>query len=119
MPPMFETAELGRSVGREEFEAEEPKLRLELLEAQRRLQKAGVPVIVLLAVADGAGKWLDTRGLDTHAFGPPTDEERERPQWWRFWMRLPPRGRIGIFFGSWYSDPLVERAFGRRLNVSS
>ena len=28
-------------------------------------------------------------------------------------MRLPPRGRIGIFFGSWYSEPLVARAFGR------
>src|SRR5512136_1395476 len=121
-PPMFETAELGRSVGKEEFEAEVPKLRLELLEAQRDLQKAGVPVIVLLAGADGAGKgetvkrvleWLDTRGLDTHAFGPPTDEERERPRWWRYWMRLPPRGRIGIFFGSWYSEPLVERAFSR------
>jgi polyphosphate:AMP phosphotransferase len=119
---MFETAELGRSVGKEDFEAEVPKLRLELLEAQRALQKAGVPVIVLLAGADGAGKgetvsrvleWLDTRGLDTHAFGPPTDEERERPRWWRFWMRLPPRGRIGFFFGSWYSGPLVERAFGR------
>ena len=22
---------------------------------------------------------------------PPTDEERERPRWWRFWMRLPAR----------------------------
>jgi len=122
MPLMFETAELGRTVGREEFEAEEPKVRLELLEAQRELQKAGVPVIVLLAGADGSGKgetvkrvleWLDARGLDTHAFGAPTDEERERPRWWRYWMRLPPRGRIGIFFGSWYSEPLVERAFGR------
>jgi polyphosphate:AMP phosphotransferase len=119
---MFETAELGRSVGKEEFEAEVPKLRLELLEAQRALHEAGVPVIVLLGGADGAGKgetvsrvlgWLDTRGLDTHAFGPPTDEERERPRWWRYWMRLPPRGRIGFFFGSWYSEPLVERAFGR------
>jgi polyphosphate:AMP phosphotransferase len=119
---MFETAELGRSVGKEEFEKEVPKLRLELLEAQRDLQKAGVPVVVLLAGADGSGKgetvkrvleWLDTRGLDTHAFGPLTDEERERPRWWRYWMRLPPRGRIGVFFGSWYSQPLVERAFGR------
>jgi polyphosphate:AMP phosphotransferase len=119
---MFETAELGRSVGKEEFEAEVPKLRLGLLEGQRALQSAGVPVIVLLGGADGAGKgetvsrvleWLDTRGLDTHAFGPPTDEERERPRWWRYWMRLPPRGRIGFFFGSWYSEPLVERAFGR------
>jgi AMP-polyphosphate phosphotransferase len=119
---MFEAAELGRSVGKEEFEAEVPKLRLGLLEAQRELQKAGVPVILLLAGADGAGKgetvkrvleWLDARGLDTHAFGSPTDEERERPRWWRYWMRLPPRGRMGIFFGSWYSEPLVERAFGR------
>ena len=121
-PPMFETAEIGRTVSREEYEAEESKLRLDLLEAQRALQKAGVPVVLLLAGADGAGKgetvkklleWLDARGLDTHAFGPPTDEERERPRWWRYWMSLPPRGRIGIFFGSWYSDPLVDRAFGR------
>ncbi len=119
---MFETAELGARVGKKEFEAEVETLRLELLEAQRALQKAGVPVILLLAGADGAGKgetakrlleWLDTRGLDTHAFGPPTDEERERPLRWRYWMRLPRRGRIGIFFGSWYSEPLVERAFGR------
>ncbi len=119
---MFETAELGRTISREEFEAEEPRLRLDLLEAQRALQKAGVPVILLLAGADGAGKgetvkrlleWLDARGVGTHAFGEPTDEERERPRWWRYWMRLPPRGRVGIFFGSWYTEPLVERAFGR------
>jgi polyphosphate:AMP phosphotransferase len=119
---MFETAELGRTLSREEFEAEEPQLRLDLLEAQRALARAGVPVILLLAGADGAGKgetvkrlleWLDARGLDSHAFGAATDEERERPRWWRYWMRLPPRGRIGIFFGSWYSEPLVERASGR------
>jgi len=122
IPPVFEAAELGRRVGKKEFENAVETLRLELLEAQRALQKARVPVILLLAGADGAGKgetvkrlleWLDTRGLDTHAFGPPTDEERERPLWWRYWMRLPRRGRIGIFFGSWYSEPLVERAFGR------
>jgi polyphosphate:AMP phosphotransferase len=119
---MFETAELGRTVSREQFEAEEPKIRLGLLEAQRALQKAGVPVILLFAGADGAGKgetvkrlleWLDARGLDTNAFVEPTGEELERPRWWRYWMRLPPRGRIGIFFGSWYTEPLVERAFGR------
>lgn len=121
-PPVFEAAELGHRVGKKEFEKEVETLRLELLEAQRALQKAGISVVFLLAGADGAGKgetvkrlleWLDTRGLDSHAFGPPTDEERERPPWWRYWMRLPPRGRIGIFFGSWYSEPLVERALGR------
>ncbi len=28
---------------------------------------------------------------------------------WRFWRALPPKGKIGIFFGSWYTDPIVER----------
>ena len=37
IPSMFETAELGRSVSKEQFEQEVPKLRLELLEAQRAL----------------------------------------------------------------------------------
>ena len=41
---------------KKEFETEVETLRLELLEAQRALQKAGVPVILLLAGADGAGK---------------------------------------------------------------
>ena len=36
---MFETAELGRTVGKEEFEAEVPKLRLELLEAEKEVSR--------------------------------------------------------------------------------
>ena len=25
---------------------------------------------------------------------------------WRYWRVLPPKGKIGIFFRSWYSDPI-------------
>jgi polyphosphate:AMP phosphotransferase len=32
---------------------------------------------------------------------------------WRFWRILPPKGRIGIFDGSWYTWPVLERASGR------
>lgn len=32
---------------------------------------------------------------------------------WRFWRRLPAKGRMGIFLGSWYTEPIVERTFGR------
>ena len=32
---------------------------------------------------------------------------------WRFWRALPPKGRIGIFFGSWYTQPIVERVIGK------
>jgi polyphosphate:AMP phosphotransferase len=71
---------------------------------------------------DGAGKgetvnvlneWMDPRHIHTVAFGPPTEEEQQRPRMWRYWMALPPRGRIGIMFGSWYTDPIVNRVYGR------
>ena len=65
---------------------------------------------------DGAGRsetvnllseWMDPRHIQVHGFGPPTDEERQRPYMWRFWRVLPPKGKIGVFFGSWYTD-MVE-----------
>ena len=115
---MFEAVELDRRVSKKEFETQVVTLRTELLDAQRLARRAGVPVIVVIAGADGAGKgdtvrrlleWLDPRGVDAHAFGPLTEEERDRPPYWRFWRSLPPRGRLGIFFGSWYTDPLIRR----------
>jgi polyphosphate:AMP phosphotransferase len=32
---------------------------------------------------------------------------------WRYWRALPPKGRIGIFAGSWYSDPIRKRINGK------
>jgi len=45
--------------------------------------------------------------------GAPSDEERERPQMWRFWRALPPKGKIGVFFDSWYTAPIVQRVLGK------
>jgi polyphosphate:AMP phosphotransferase len=124
---MFETAELNRKISKEEFDAEEPKLRTALLAAQERLKEADFSVILVIGGVDGAGKgetvnllheWMDARWMDTHAFGPPSDEERERPPYWRFWRVLPARGRMGVFFGSWYTDPIVQRAFGEIKKVA-
>ncbi|MBI3982057.1 MAG: polyphosphate:AMP phosphotransferase [Gemmatimonadetes bacterium] len=118
---MFETAELNRKISKEVYDAEEPKLRTALLEAQERLKGAKFSVIVVIGGVDGAGKgetinalheWMDARYFDTHAFAAPSDEERERPPSWRFWRVLPAKGRVGIFFGSWYTDPILNRVFG-------
>jgi len=108
---MFEAAELGQSVSKDEYREREPVLRGELLDAQNRLRaSAAFPVIVVFAGVDGAGKgqtvnllntWMDPRWLVTRAFGEPSDEEQERPEYWRFWRALPPRGRIGLFLSSW------------------
>ena len=70
---------------------------------------------------DGAGKgetlnvlheWMDPRHIVTTAFGEMSDEERERPPMWRYWRALPPKGRIGILFGAWHSNPILDRVAG-------
>lgn len=115
---MFETAEVGRSVSKEQFAVQAEQLQVQLLAAQRELERAGFPVIILVSGVEGAGKgsvvnrlhrWLDTRQIVTTTFWDETDEERERPRYWRFWRALPRRGRIGILFGSWYTMPIIAR----------
>jgi AMP-polyphosphate phosphotransferase len=119
---MFEAAELGRKLSKDAYKKRVPTLRAALLDAQQRLRAAPFPVIAVFAGVDGAGKgetvnllneWMDPRWIVTRAFGEPSDEERERPEQWRFWRELPPRGRIGLFLSSWYSRPVVDRAYRR------
>jgi polyphosphate:AMP phosphotransferase len=116
---MFESAELGHKVSKSEYARREPKLREALLKAQYDLlADAKFPVILIIGGVDGAGKgetvnllneWMDPRHIVTQAFAEPTDEERERPPMWRYWRSLPPKGKIGILFGSWYTEPIVQR----------
>ena len=104
------------------FRKRERKLRARLLAQQFALHGTGRSFVVIVAGVEGAGKgqvvdrlceWLDTRALEVHAFWDETDEERDRPWWWRFWRVLPPRGSGAVFFGSWYTRPIIDRAFGR------
>ncbi|MCW8916013.1 MAG: polyphosphate:AMP phosphotransferase [Magnetovibrio sp.] len=113
---MFEAAELGHKVSKATYKTEVPKLREQLLDAQFELgEKKPFPVVIIVSGVDGAGKgeavntlnfWMDPRNIHAHALGDPTDEELERPAMWRYWRKLPPKGAIGFFFGSWYSHPM-------------
>ena len=119
---MFESAELGHKITKETWDKELPPLREALLDAQFDLKAAPFPVIILVGGVDGAGKsetvnalneWMDPRHIQTHGLADPSDEERERPHMWRYWRMLPPKGKIGIFDGSWYTWPILERTSGR------
>lgn len=119
---MFEVAELGHKVSKQEYQEQVPELRVQLLQAQLELSKHDFPVIVLISGVDGSGKggtvnllneWLDPRFVRSFAFGEPTDEEKQRPEFWRFWRDLPPKGRVGLYVGSWYSRPLSQRVYGQ------
>jgi len=52
---------------------------------------------------------MDPRWLKCRAFDEPTQDELERPEYWRFWRELPRRGHIGILTSTWYSRPLIDR----------
>ena len=118
---MFRTAELGQAVPKSEYNQREPILRQALLEVQANLRVSSrFPVIILFAGVDGGGKgdtvnllneWMDPRWLRTRAYDDPSDEERERPEYWRFWRDLPPKGQIGLFLSSWYSQPILRRVY--------
>ena len=118
---MFESAELGRTLSKDDYKKLVPTLRTELLDAQQRLRTASLPVIVVFGGVDGAGKgetvnilnaWMDPRWIVTRAYGALSDDERERPEFWRYWRDLPPRGRVGLFLSAWYSRPLLDRVYG-------
>ncbi len=119
---MFETAELGRAISRKDFRKSSDAMRQDLLELQDELRKSRkFQVILVFAGVDGGGKgetvsllneWMDPRWLITRAYDEATDDEHQRPEFWRYWRDLPPRGRVGMFLSAWYSRPVVEHAHG-------
>src|SRR5689334_14539494 len=116
---MFESAELGHKIDKAMYDREVPQLREALLNAQFELTENGkFPVIIVIGGVDGAGKgetvnllneWMDPRHIRTYAFPEPSEEERERPRMWRYWRALPPKGKLGILFGAWHTEPIIKR----------
>ena len=118
---MFEIAELGRKVDKKTFREEEPPLRQELLELQQELRRLDhIQVIMVFGGVEGGGKsatinllneWMDSRWLATDSFDDPAENELERPEFWRYWRALPPRGRIGLFISSWYHSVTLDKVY--------
>ncbi|WP_462378862.1 polyphosphate:AMP phosphotransferase [Pseudomonas sp. Marseille-QA0892] len=119
---MFEAAEIGHRIDKKTYEKSLPALREALLSAQHALYaQARFPVIILINGIEGAGKgetvkllneWMDPRLIQVETFDIKTDEERARPPAWRYWRRLPAKGRVGVLFGNWYSQMLQNRVHG-------
>jgi PPK2 family polyphosphate:nucleotide phosphotransferase len=75
-------------------------------------------VLVILQAMDAAGKdgtikhvmsGLNPQGVQVHSFKKPSDEELDHNFLWRNMVRLPERGRIGIFNRSYYEEALVVK----------
>jgi len=119
----YAEAESDPQISKEEAKPQIDALRTALLKAQyARLEKADQSLLIVVAGLDGVGKgstinllneWMDPRHIETLAFGKPSREEQQYPFLWRYWRRLPAKGRTGIVFGSWYG-PLFEELIQKK-----
>ncbi|MFF7708773.1 polyphosphate:AMP phosphotransferase [Pseudomonas sp. NPDC007930] len=120
---MFESAEIGHAIDDREYDKQVPALREALLDVQYELkQQQRFQVIVLINGIEGAGKgetvkllneWMDPRLIEVRTFDRPSDEELAHPPAWRYWRQLPAKGRMGVFFGNWYSQMIQNRVHGK------
>src|SRR5688572_27364549 len=98
------------------FERTLPALRDDLLDLQLKLhtsKSCAVAVIIVGTPAAGRSEtvnelleWLDPKHIGVHALGEADREDRRRPSLWRYWQKLPARGRMTLFFAGWYGDYL-------------
>lgn len=115
---MLEKVDLSRELPKPEYKSVMNGLKNRLGELQRKAYDLGIPVVIVFEGWDAAGKGtminrllisMDPRGFKVHPTNPPNEEELLRPFLWRFWIKTPERGRVGIFDRSWYGRVLVAR----------
>ena len=119
---MFDAIETDQKLSKSDYEAQLLDLRVGLINAQYDLRHADFPVIIVISGNDRLGcnallhtlhDVMDARYMRTNALGEPTEEELERPRFWRYWTTLPRQGRIGIFLGGWPLNAISDRVHQR------
>jgi PPK2 family polyphosphate:nucleotide phosphotransferase len=117
--PVKEFRELETTEARQEARAIMERTLRELAEAQELLYADNrYAVLVIFQAMDAAGKdgtikhvmsGVNPQGCQVFSFKRPSTEELDHNFLWRCMVRLPERGRIGIFNRSYYEDVLVVK----------
>lgn len=115
---MLEKLDLTKALEKDEYKEKMLKLTLQIGKLQRECKELGIPIMIAFEGYDAAGKGvqiselikaLDPRGFEVHAVKTETKEERMHPFLWRFWTKMPAKGRIAIYDSSWYRKVLIDR----------
>ena len=119
---MLENLDLKKSLNKADYQAQIKNLMLELRSLQKACWQQKLPVIVAIEgwAAAGKGKlvktiidYMDPRGFTVHPILSQSQEAENYPFLWRFWQKLPPKGKIAFFYHSWYTHVLEDRLFER------
>lgn len=115
---MLEQIDLTRKLDRATYRTVMQPLKFEMYEIGRAVHDSKTPVIVILEGWGTSGKGraiseltarLDPRGFRVYPINPPSTREMRYPWLHRFWLKMPARGEIAIFHGSWYRRVLIDR----------
>lgn len=123
----FDLEQTANEISKEEYAAAVPRMRVDLVNAQYDLQSADFAVLINLVGDDRQGceeivdllhEWMDGRYIRNRFFGEHSEAARQRPYFWRYWRELPPRGRVGLFFGD-FAWRLIESRFRDQFDEAS
>ena len=115
---MLEKLDLTKEMSKEDYRDRMEVLEAELGRLQRQCRNLGIPVMIAFEGYPAAGKGvqigalihaLDPRGFEVHPVKREKEEERMRPFMWRFWTKMPAKGRIALYDTSWYGRVLSDR----------
>lgn len=115
---MLEKLDLTKTMGKSEYKEKMTELAARIGRLQRECRSLRIPVMIAFEGYGASGKGLqigeliqalDPRGFEVYAVKNETEEERMHPFMWRFWTKLPEKGRIAIYDSSWYRKVLVDR----------
>ncbi len=121
-PPLtLASADLTKTISDDKYKEELKKQQKRIKIAQEELHRLGIPMIIGFEGWDAAGKGgnikrltypLDPRYFTTWPIASPEPHEKARHHLWRFWQRIPKKGRFAIFDRTWYGRVMVERIEG-------
>lgn len=115
---MLEKIDLNKSLTKKKYKEYMEPLQEQLGYLQRQCKELQIPVVIVMEGLSAAGKGtlisqlispLDPRGFQVFATARETEEEKRHAFLWRFWTKLPAKGRIAIFDRSWYQKVLADR----------
>jgi len=115
---VLEEVHLGRTLSKADYKRVFPDLQERLRQLQYALLEAEIPTVVVFEGWDASGKGtiiqrlterLDPRAFRVHPGAPPSELEQRYHFLWRYQLRLPEDGHMGLFDHSWYGRVLVDR----------
>ena len=108
---MLGQIDVNKSMQKKDYDKKMEKLEVRFGELQRACKEKNIPITVVFEGLDAAGKGtminrmiqsLDPRGFKVFTLGREKEDEAMRPYFWRFFTKIPERGRMHIFDQSWY-----------------